>query len=151
LTDYGSARLKKNRWFLSPSNHLLKVVGFDFDGHNVIVFDHTVKANDHYPFDIAGKVFKPVFRIGEVARMLDRKADTLRKYERAGMIPKIKQYYVGSTDRNKMRVYTKDDIYDLVEFFNRRPAPGKPSAKIRGKPKKQEIDKIIKSRYKDGT
>jgi len=149
LSELSSVRLKKGRWFLSPSNHLLKIVGFDFDNHNVIVHDYTLKANDHYPFDIAGKIFKPAFRIGEVARMLDRKADTLRKYERKGLIPKVKQYYIGSEDRNKMRVYTKGDIYDLVEFFDRRPPPGRPSnTKVRGNPNRSEIEKIIQSRYK---
>lgn len=142
------AKLKKNRWYLSASNHLLKIVGFDFDGHNVIVHDYTLGANDHYPFDVASKVFKPVFRIGEVARLIDRKPDTLRKYERRGLIPKVKQYYVGSGQKSKMRIYTKNDIAELVEFFERQPSPGRPSDKVRGNLNKDKIQKIIESRFR---
>lgn len=142
------ARLKKGRWYLSASNHLLKIIGFDFDGHNVLVHDYTIGANDHYPFDVASQVFKPVFRIGEVARMIDRKPDTLRKYERKGLIPKVKQYYVGHNQRSKMRIYTKDDIADLVEFFERQPNPGRPSDKVKGNLNRDRIKKIIDSRFR---
>ena len=37
-------------------------------------------------------LLRRVFTVGEVAKIVERKADTLRKYERRGLIPESKKF-----------------------------------------------------------
>lgn len=70
-----------------------------------------------------------VYSIGEVARIVERKTDTIRKYERGGLIPK--PFCVGDDYPafKGWRFYTTDDVYEMVEFFANR-TPGRPTKPI---------------------
>lgn len=70
-----------------------------------------------------------VYSIGEVARIVERKTNTLRKYERAGLIPK--PFFVGEEYPafRGWRFYTSQDVYEIVEFFSNR-TPGRPTKSI---------------------
>jgi DNA-binding transcriptional MerR regulator len=51
-------------------------------------------------FDTAGRIY----RIGELAKELDRSTLTIKKWEESGLIPKAKR------DSRGWRYYTEDDI-----------------------------------------
>lgn len=141
-------KLKRGRWYLTPSRHLLKILRFDFEKSNVIVHDYTMHQNDVYSIEVAPSLFTPAFRIGEVARMIGRSKDTLRKYEREGLIPKVNQYPLTSDGAASMRVYTFSGVADLVEFFERRPNPGRPAKKHYDAVNKSEVKAYLNSRFK---
>ena len=54
-------------------------------------------------FDDIGKIY----RIGELAKELDRSTLTIKKWEEGGLIPKAKR------DSRGWRYYTEDDINDI--------------------------------------
>jgi DNA-binding transcriptional MerR regulator len=58
-------------------------------------------------FDDAGKIF----RIGEVAKELDRSPLTVKKWEESGLIPKAKR------DSRGWRYYTEADIIDIKKLL----------------------------------
>ena len=49
-------------------------------------------------------------RIGELAELLHRHPDTLRRYERAGLIPKARR-----DPYSKWRVWNAEEVEELVE------------------------------------
>ena len=53
---------------------------------------------------------KDLYQIGEIAGLLGMSRDTLRYYEKRGLLSAQK-------DHNGYRYYTKQDIYRLVIFY----------------------------------
>lgn len=66
-----------------------------------------------------------VYTIGEVAKIVDRRPDTIRKYERSGLIPKPVSYGEDYPSYKNWRFYSSPDVYEIVEFFSSR-SPGRP-------------------------
>jgi len=68
-------------------------------------------------FDDAGRIY----RIGELARELDRSTLTIKKWEESGLIPKAKR------DSRGWRYYTEDDVNEIKrileeqDYFVKRP------------------------------
>ena len=54
-------------------------------------------------FDTSGRIY----RIGELAKELDRSTLTIKKWEEGGLIPKAKR------DSRGWRYYTEDDIKEI--------------------------------------
>lgn len=70
-------------------------------------------------------LLRRVFTVGEVAKIVERKADTLRKYERRGLIPESKKFGDNFGSYKNWRLYDEEDVYSIVEFFSDRTA-GRP-------------------------
>jgi len=66
-----------------------------------------------------------VYTIGEVAKIVERRSDTIRKYERSGLIPKPLVFEDEYPSYRNWRFYSRPDVYDIVEFFSGR-TPGRP-------------------------
>jgi len=69
-----------------------------------------------------------VYTIGEVAKIVERRSDTIRKYERSGLIPKPVSVDEDYPSYKNWRFYTSPDVYEIVEFFSNR-TPGRPVKK----------------------
>jgi RNA recognition motif-containing protein len=84
-----------------------------------------------------------IYTVGEVAKIVEKRADTIRKYEKKMLIPDAKKFgekYKGYAD---WRYYSEDDVYSMVEFFNTR-VPGRPVAKeLNIKPLAQKVQMKI--------
>lgn len=74
-------------------------------------------------FDTCQFYLKPLFSISEVASMLNKMPDTLRKYERLGIIPKCPQYKLG---KRTVRLYSMSDIMTAAEALAQRKPVGRP-------------------------
>jgi hypothetical protein len=77
------------------------------------------------PLDGAPVLLSRVYTIGEVAKIVERRADTIRKYERSGLIPKPISIDETYNSYKNWRFYTGSDVYEMVEFFSNR-NPGRP-------------------------
>lgn len=80
------------------------------------------------PLEQADLILHRIYTIGEVAKIVEKRADTLRKYEKKNLIPAGKKFgdkYQGYKD---WRYYDQNDVYDMVSFFTGR-APGRPPVK----------------------
>lgn len=84
---------------LSPSSN--EVVVRNLDEDQVQVLDlHASKL-----------VAKPAFKIGEVAKILGKKADTIRKWEARGWTPPQKKWNIGGS--KEVRFYSADDVESM--------------------------------------
>lgn len=65
-----------------------------------------------------------MYTIGEVSKIIERKPDTIRKYEKNGLLPKP-SVYTGYPSYHNWRFYTLSEVYDMIDFFADR-TPGRP-------------------------
>ena len=84
-------------------------------------------------------IFSRIYTIGEVAKIVERRPDTIRKYERRGLIPKPIKIEEDYPSYRNWRFYTGPDVYEMVEFFSDR-TPGRPA-----KQKRVEVKDRIKT------
>lgn len=70
-------------------------------------------------FDTAGRIY----RIGELAKELDRSTLTIKKWEESGLIPKARR------DSRGWRYYTEDDINAIKNILEKHEYFVKNSAK----------------------
>lgn len=140
------ARVIKGKLYLLPSGNLARVVAVDDSSNRVIIYNYHSRQNEVIDYSFATQILSPVFKISEVARMLGKKSDTLRRYERLGKISPARQYRLGK--RNSMRVYTESDIEQLAEFFDEQ-VVGRPSsyAKVSVPVSRREMFRIYKTRF----
>ena len=72
------------------------------------------------PYEQSEILIVRLYTVGEVAKIVERRPDTLRKYERKNLIPSASKFgdeYKGYSD---WRYYDESEIYEMVEFFNQR-------------------------------
>lgn len=80
-----------------------------------------------------------VYTIGEVAKIVERRPDTIRKYERKGLLPKPLSIDDDYPSYKGWRFYTSKDVYEMVEFFSSR-SPGRPTGE--SEPVKNRINHL---------
>ena len=96
------------------------------------------------PYEQHELILYRIYTVGEVAKIVEKRADTIRKYEKRSLIPDAKKFgdkYKGYAD---WRYYSEEDVYIMVEFFNTR-VPGRPVVKEKNiKPLAQKVQMKIK-------
>lgn len=143
-------RIKRAKYYFLPSGDLIKVNKVNENHNKVFVYNFTQKSNEVYELDLAFKIFSPVFRIGEVAKLLGKAPATLRRYENQGLIPRAKQYAVSPGNSQKRRLYTDRDVEYLLEFFSERRSPGRPGKySMNGTVNVANAKKFIQAKYKE--
>jgi len=59
------------------------------------------------------------------AKIVEKRSDTIRKYEKKGLIPSGKKFTESCKSYKNWRYYDREDVYNMVLFFNDR-TPGRP-------------------------
>lgn len=77
-------------------------------------------------------LLKRIYTVGEVAKIVERRPDTLRKYEKRDLIPKPSKFGEKYKSYQNWRFYDESDVYEMIEFFNNR-VPGRPVKKVKAK------------------
>lgn len=80
------------------------------------------------PYEQSELILYRIYTVGEVAKIVEKRPDTIRKYEKRSLIPEARKFgeqYKGYSD---WRYYSESDVYEMVEFFNTR-IPGRPVVK----------------------
>lgn len=143
------AKISEGKFYLLPSGDLVRAVSLFPKTNRLVIYSYRDFENDQMEIDMAEKILRPVWRIGEVARMVDRKVDTLRRYERAGYLSKPPIYFLDPMGKKQMRVYDTKAIVEVVEFFERRKPNGRPSkGNKRSYVDKKTIMRFMSARYK---
>ena len=91
------------------------------------------------PYEQSEILITRLYTVGEVAKIVERRPDTLRKYERKNLIPSAKKFGEKCVGYTNWRYYDESDVYEMVEFFNQR---------VQGRPivnSKSSLDGRIKS------
>lgn len=78
------------------------------------------------PMSGADILLSRMYTIGEVAKIVERRPDTIRKYERTGLIPKPVSFGDDYSSYKNWRFYKHGDVYEIVDFFSNR-SPGRPA------------------------
>lgn len=96
------------------------------------------------PYEQSELILYRIYTVGEVAKIVEKRADTIRKYEKKSLIPEARKFgekYHGYSD---WRYYSESDVYEMVEFFNTR-IPGRPVIKKSNiKTLEQKVQMIVK-------
>lgn len=79
----------------------------------------------YVPIEQSEIIVNRIYTIGEVSKIVERRPDTIRKYERLGLIPKPLSIEETYRSYKNWRFYTSGDVYEMVEFFSSR-TPGRP-------------------------
>lgn len=144
------SKIKEKKWYLwEATQTLVKILRVDESQGRVVFHRYDSFTNDSISLEHAEMLFKPLFTIAEVARMLDKKQDTLRRYERKGLVPRVKQYATSREGNRKTRFYEWEDVRDLVQFFRGRRPVGRPSeSNYRSSVDEKTIKQFVEARYK---
>lgn len=126
LEKKNQVKLTKNRLFFNDKNELIRIVSVVKKKNTINVYNYNHYKFDAIEYDTASFFLSPVFRIGEVSKILGRKPDTIRKYEQKGLIPVAKKISLNSDGTSQIRIYTLRDVYDLIELFSMRNTAGRP-------------------------
>jgi hypothetical protein len=122
-----NVKLLEKKLYLLPSGQIVRVIKTNKAVEKVFVFNYETQANEALDLDFAKKYFTPMMTIGEVAKIVGRTPHTLRTYERQGLIDKARQFQTGSGSVKKVRLYSPDEVYEIVDFFIRRRGAGRPA------------------------
>jgi hypothetical protein len=76
------------------------------------------------PIEQSELILQRLYTIGEISKIVERRPDTIRKYERNGLIPKPLNLNHEYPSYKNWRFYTGADVYEMVEFFSTR-TPGR--------------------------
>jgi hypothetical protein len=91
------------------------------------------------PYEQCEILLLRLYTVGEVAKIVEKRSDTLRKYEKKNLIPSPNKFGEKYKSYENWRYYEESDIYEMIEFFNTR-VPGRPAQN-----KKEDINSKIKS------
>ncbi len=124
-TDFG--KVKVGRLYIKPDSCVVRVVRVNMALENVIVYNYHSHTNEVVPFDLAVESFGQAYKLADVARVVGKKSATIRKYENDGLIPKARKITTNPEGRAQTRVYSQEDLEQLVVFFEKRRPAGRPS------------------------
>jgi len=142
-----NVKLQEKKLYLLPSNQLVRIVSVNKAVKKVFVHNYETSSNEALDLDFATKYFTPMMTIGEVGKIVERTPHTLRTYERQGLIEKARQFKAGSGSVKLVRLYSPDEVYDIVDFFIKRRGPGRPANHNIGKIDIDRVKNIIDSKY----
>lgn len=111
--------------FYKYADTIVKVKKIAKNLNKVYVIDLTSKEEMVLPYANAELIMHRIYTIGEVAKIVEKRSDTIRKYEKRGLIPGGKKFNETCKSYKNWRYYERQDVYDMVSFFNGR-TPGRP-------------------------
>lgn len=136
-TDFG--KIKVGKLYIKPDNCVVRVMGVNIALKNVIVYNYHSHTNEVVPIDIAADSFGQAYKLADAARVVGKKSATIRKYENTGLIPKARKITTNPEGRAQTRVYSQEDLDQLVIFFERRRPAGRPSLYRSNASNKEEV------------
>lgn len=132
-----------NNKFYRYSYTIVKVKKVQKSKNKIFVEDLSTSDTIVIPYEQSNLLLSRVYTVGEVAKIVERKADTLRKYERRGLIPESKKFGEEFGSYKNWRLYDEKDVYSIVEFFSDRTA-GRPIKEHNVKTKISNLNNKVK-------
>lgn len=130
-------KLIKNKIYMY-AGYLHKVKRIQKNKNKALIQNLLTMEEVTVPIEQSDLILRRIYTIGEVSKIVERRPDTIRKYERQGLIPKPLEIKEDYPSYRNWRFYTSSDVYEMVEFFSSR-SPGRPI-----KPDPDGIDSKIK-------
>lgn len=120
-------RIIENKFYLYKGN-VVKVKKIHRSSNTVILRSLINDSEEDIPFTGGELLISRLYTIGELAKITGKRSDTLRKYEKSGLLPK--PVYVVVDEENcykNWRFYSESEVYDVIAFFSGR-SPGRPAS-----------------------
>jgi hypothetical protein len=129
--------------FYKYSDTFIKIKKITKYNNTIVCID--IKTNEEINIPIVGSdiLLKRIYTVGEVAKIVDREPNTLRKYEKKNLIVLSKKFNEECGNYKNWRYYEESDIYGMVEFFNTRKS-GRPAASKTADSRIKEINQKVK-------
>jgi hypothetical protein len=119
LTD----KIIKNKIYLY-SGSLHKVVRIQKSKNRAIMRNLLTSEEVVIPIEQSDLIIQRIYTIGEISKIVERRPDTIRKYEKKGLIPKPISLQHEYPSYKNWRFYKSEDVYEMVLFFSNR-TPGR--------------------------
>lgn len=113
--------------FYRHANSFVKIKRINKTHNRIFACDIGTDEEIILPLEGSELILFRIYTVGEVAKLVGRQSNTLRKYEKKGLIPSPKKFGDQYPSYKNWRYYDENDVYEMVEFFNGR---------IQGRPKK---------------
>ena len=117
--------------FYIYANHFVKVKKINKSSSKITLINLLDNSIIDIPLKSSDLLLKRIYTVGEVAKIVERQPNTLRKYERKNLITSPKKFGDVYKGYKNWRYYEESDVYDIVEFFNGR-VQGRPINKTKG-------------------
>jgi hypothetical protein len=117
--------------FYIYANHFVKVKRINKSTAKITLVNLLDNSIIDIPSESSDLLLRRIYTVGEVAKIVGRQPNTLRKYERKNLITSPKKFGEAYKGYKNWRYYQESDVYDIVEFFNGR-VQGRPVNKSRG-------------------
>lgn len=103
---------------------LHKVVKIQKTKNRAILRSLTTSEEVMIPIEQSSLITQRIYTIGEISKIVERRPDTIRKYEKRGLIPKPMSLEIDYPSYPNWRFYRAEDVYEMVQFFSNR-TPGR--------------------------
>lgn len=143
----GKRKLRQGKLYLLPSGTLVRIVAVNRTVDKVFVHSYSSNQNEAVDLDLMQGYSTPMMTIGEVAKMLGKSTATLRKYEKQGLIEPARKFKIGDGAIREIRLYTPDDVLDLLEFFIDRRGVGRPAMHNVSKIDKDKVKRMLSAKF----
>lgn len=117
--------------FYCYANHFVKVKKISKATNKIVLQNLTDNSIIDIPVKSSDLLLKRIYTVGEVAKIVGRQPNTLRKYEKKNLIASPKKFGEAYKGYKNWRYYEESDVYGIVEFFNGR-VQGRPINKSKG-------------------
>jgi len=117
--------------FYRYANHLVKIKKISKTGNRITLLNLHDNTLIEIPLKSSDLLLNRIYTVGEVAKIVDRQPNTLRKYEKKNLIASPKKFGDVYRGYRNWRYYDEADVYDIVAFFNGR-VQGRPVNKSKG-------------------
>lgn len=117
--------------FYTYANHFVKIKKISKITNKITLLNLQDDSIIDIPLKSSDLLLKRIYTVGEVAKIVGRQPNTLRKYEKKNLIASPKKFGEACKGYKSWRYYDESDVYGIVEFFNSR-VQGRPINKSRG-------------------
>lgn len=117
--------------FYRYANHLVKIKKISKTANRITLLNLHDNSVIEIPLKSSDLLLNRIYTVGEVAKIVGRQPNTLRKYEKKNLIASPKKFGDAYKGYKNWRYYDESDVYDIVEFFNGR-VQGRPVNKSKG-------------------
>lgn len=114
-----STKLMQNKFYLY-SGSIVKIKRINKTANKVFIQSLKDDKTTLIPYQQNELLLKRIYTVGEVAKIVERRPDTIRKYEKRGLIPSAEKFGNDYTGYSSWRYYTEEKVYEMVEFFSSR-------------------------------
>lgn len=114
-----TTKLIQNKFYLY-SGSIVKIKRINRSGNKIFIQSLKNNKTVLIPYQQNELLLKRIYTVGEVAKIVERRPDTIRKYEKRGLIPGAQKFGDEYTGYSSWRYYSEEAVYEMVEFFGSR-------------------------------